>query len=170
MKWDKEINEYFCITNISIPRMLKAQRIHIQMYRGRPCRGFEPGSPQLPPTAATRTYTPLTHTHSPPVRGAPLAGCLGRRASAPYYRHKHWWPLTQRWRRRYDNGDGRGGNGLDLVEDVAGVRVVVGQIDLQHSTAHVQNLKRIEWIGWLVVGFESEFEFLVQGPMNHVRW
>jgi hypothetical protein len=51
-------NDNFYIAHISISRMLTAQGVYIQMYRGRPCRGFEPRSPVYQSAALTSRPNP----------------------------------------------------------------------------------------------------------------
>jgi hypothetical protein len=61
MGWVKikiKLNDNFYIAHISIPRMLTALGVYIQMYRGRPCQRFEPGSPAYQSAALTTRPNP----------------------------------------------------------------------------------------------------------------
>jgi hypothetical protein len=50
--------KYFYIAHMSIPRMLTALGVYIQMYRDRPCQGFEPRSPACQLSALTTRLNP----------------------------------------------------------------------------------------------------------------
>jgi hypothetical protein len=56
-------NDNFYIAHISIPRMLTALGVYIQMYRGHPCRGFEPRSPACQSAALTTRPNPRPWDH-----------------------------------------------------------------------------------------------------------